>query len=329
MNITLYYKDRPAVLPTLSADEIASLSGTEAKLLLLLAHDPELSAEALVEALDVTERALSKALGTLTSLGVLAVQEKENSVKTSRQEPEDKKENRIKVAKPEKRSRTIDVPIYTDDEFEAVLRARRDIAALITEAQNALGKPIYQEESKLLASIAEAYGFDEEYMLILLAYCRRIDKRNMRYVEKVATSLYDLGIHSPDALTEYLRVREDAYRFEKSVRNIFGLGSRAFTTKEKVFLSAWNETYRFDEDMIRKAYDITISATAKPSLHYANSILERWFAEGIKTPADLEKAEKEKSPAGKTNATSYNAEDFFTAALDRSYGDMPSPKKEK
>ncbi len=327
MNITLYYKDRPAVLPTLSSNEIAGMDGAQAKLLLLLAHDATLSADTLADTLGLTAKELAKALGALAELGLIAVENEENGVAKPEKIRKPISANKQKTAIPEKRSRIVEVPVYTDGEFEAVLQKRRDIAALITEAQNALGKPIYQEESKLLASIAEAYEFDEEYMLILLAYCRRIDKRNMRYVEKIATSLYDLGIKSPDELTEYLRIRENSYRFEKNVRSIFGLGSRAFTTKEKAFLTAWNETYRFDEDMIRKAYDITISATSKPTLHYANSILERWYAEGIKTPADLETASAAPKKKAGTSAVSFDADDFFRAALDRSYSDKPDKKE--
>ena len=67
--------------------------------------------------------------------------------------------------------------------------------------------------------------------------------------------------------------------------------------------------------------EITVSATSKPSIHYANAILEKWFAEGIKNIDDvnsmLEAREQEKVTDGK----SFDVDDFFAAALKRSYSE--------
>ncbi len=298
MNIKIYYGNRPFVFPELTNKQLQDMDAETLKLLVLLAQgDAPISSE--------NEREMKK----LESLGIISIEGSEKS----------KEKGAVK-----KRSQIMETPVYTDNEFETVLDGRADLQNLITEAQNALGKPLYQADSKLLVSIAEGYDFDEDYMLSLLAYCNRIGKRNMRYVEKMATSLYDQSIKTSAELLEYLNTQEEAYRFEKTVRRVFGLGSRAFTSKEKVFLKAWQEAYQIDETLLQKAYDITVSATAKPSLNYANSILERWYAEGIKSVADLEKVSVKKTGG---NATSYNVDDFFSAALDRSYGD--TPKKEK
>ncbi len=315
MNIKILYGDRPFVAPTLTREIIASLDGQSARVLLALLSDNSFTENDLCTTLGISKKELSNAWITLEKSGLVLTDGKEIIVKE-------------KPDKPKKRSEVMETLVYTDKEFETVLDGRSDLQSLITEAQNALGKPLYQADSKLLVSIAEAYDYDEDFMLTLLAYCNRIGKRNMRYVEKVATSLYDLGIKTSVELLAHLNTQEQAYYFEKTVRRIFGLGSRAFTSKEKVFLKAWQDTYQIEEELLQKAYDITVAATAKPSLNYANSILERWFAEGIKTLADLEKAEKEKTAAGKTGTTaiSYNADDFFSAALDRSYND--EPKKE-
>ncbi len=312
MNIKIHYGNDPLVLPSLTREQLGGMSEEALKLLIMLAQDRTYEA-----------RGAEKALSELEALGLLEMEHRA----TSRRKKEAGTQETEKKDAQKKRTQVMETLVYTDDEFEGVLGGRADLQNLITEAQNALGKPLYQADSKLLVSIAEGYDFDEDFMLTLLAYCNRIGKRNMRYVEKTATSLYDLGIKTSSELVEYLNTQEEAYRFEKTVRRIFGLGSRAFTSKEKVFLKAWQETYHIEESLLQKAYDITVSATAKPSLNYANSILERWYAEGIKTAADLEKIEK--SPVKKTgaSATSYNVDDFFSAALDRSYGDTPNKEK--
>ena len=80
--------------------------------------------------------------------------------------------------------------------------------------------------------------------------------------------------------------------------------------------------FKYDLAIIEKAYDITVAATSKPSIHYANAILEKWYAEGVRTLADvealLEKREQEKA---EDSTSSFDIDDFFNAALKRSYSD--------
>lgn len=328
MNIQLLYGKTPSVLPELTEKAILEADALSLRLLVLIASG-RTSETALLSLLEIDQKKLDKALTYWEKAGVLVRVGAPEKIEKPAKENQEKSIKNDKIEKNsadvKKRSRTTEVSLYTDEEFANVLARRADLSYLINEAQNALGKPLFQNDSKILVSIAEDFGFDDEFMLLLLSYCRRIDKKSMRYVEKVSATLYDLGIKESGELNEYLRKQEKEYLFEKTVRSIFGLGSRAFTTKEKAFLGAWSETYQFDKEMLQKAYDITIGATNKPSLPYANSILERWYAEGIKTPADLEAA-TEKKKDGKGDATSFNVDDFFQAALDRSYND--EPKKE-
>ena len=327
MKIQLLYGKTPSVLPELTEKAILKADVLSLRVLTLVASGTS-SEKDLLDLLEIDQKALHKALAYWEKAGALetarhadkiekvAKENKENTIDTS--------DNKQNPATSTKKSRTTEVSLYTDEEFANVLARRADLAYLIDEAQNALGKTLFQNDSKMLVSIAEDFGFDDEFMLTLLAYCRRIDKKSMRYVEKVAASLYDLGVKDSAELNEHLRKQEEAYRFEKTVRKIFGLGNRVFTTREQPMLTAWRETYRFDKEMLQKAYDITVGATDKPSILYANSILERWYAEGIKTVADLQATETKKSEKG--NATSFNIDEFFQAALDRSYSD--EPKKE-
>lgn len=328
MKIQLLYGKNPSVLPELTETAILKADALSLRALALIASGIS-SPKKLCELLKIDPETLEKSLTYWEAEGVLeltsAPQKIEKIAKKAKENKEEDTESREIPAPVKKKSRTAEVSIYTDEEFASVLARRADLAYLIDEAQNALGKPLFQNDSKLLVSVAEDFGYDDDFMLTLLAYCRRIDKKSMRYVEKTAASLYDLGIKSTGELVEHLQRQEEMHHFENTVRKIFGLGSRAFTTKEQKALATWRETYQFDKEMLQKAYDLTVGATNKPSVLYANSILERWYAEGIKTIADLDAAtEKKKSDEG--NATSFNIDEFFQAALDRSYND--EPKKE-
>ena len=118
-----------------------------------------------------------------------------------------------------------------------------------------------------------------------------------------------------------LYAREEKAQIETKIKNIFGLGSRKLTSKEQKQVNAWVAIYNYDIDVIEKAYEITVTATNKPSIHYANAILEKWFAEGIKNVDDvnalLASREKEKV----TDNSSFDFDELFAAALKRSYSE--------
>ena len=59
----------------------------------------------------------------------------------------------------------------------------------------------------------------------------------------------------------------------------------------------------------------------KASIPYANSILERWHAEGYHTVEEIERAIAEYRRQKDGDKSSFNADDFWEAALKRSYGE--------
>ena len=104
---------------------------------------------------------------------------------------------------------------------------------------------------------------------------------------------------------------------------MFGMKSRALTTKESKLLRAWMG-FGYGIDIVRLAYERTVAATNEPSVPYANAILERWNAEGLRTLGEvqeyLSEQEAKKNGAGKPElGNSFDTDDFFEAALRRSY----------
>ena len=104
---------------------------------------------------------------------------------------------------------------------------------------------------------------------------------------------------------------------------MFGMKTRALTTKESKILRSW-QTFGYDVEIVRMAYEKTVAATNEPSVPYTNAILERWHAEGLKTAEEirfyLEEQESKKNGADKSGlGNSFDTDDFFEAALRRSY----------
>lgn len=319
----------------------ADLGENELWLLLALIADGSLladfdsSADGLADELGLTRSDLDTALGFLLGAGIV---KKEGGRRRRGSTPKETEKEPVKetpkVSRPTtpKRAEVSELPRYTTEEFIALMERRRELSTLIDEAQNALGKTFNQNEIRQLVALSDGLGLEDEYILLLLAYCRRQEKCNMRYVEKLAVSLYDTGVISPEALTDRIRQLEAAETAEGLVKRLFGF-SRSLTAKEKGFVADWTGAFAFGEDMIEKAYETAVEATANPNLNYLHSILTRWHEEGLKTPEDADRdraarkgerdAKRQGTPsngAKNPKATSFDVDDFFAAAVNRGYG---------
>jgi len=219
--------------------------------------------------------------------------------------------------------RADELPSYTSVEIADLLEQRAGVRMLVDEAQQILGKMFNPGEINILIGMLDYLGMGEESILMLLAYCKRVGKTNLRSIEKSAYGLVDKGITEPEALEEELRILEAMHTFEGEVRAMFGMKNRALTTKESKLLRAWMG-FGYGIDIVRLAYERTVAATNEPSVPYANAILERWNAEGLRTLGEIQEylAEQEakKNGAGKPElGNSFDTDDFFEAALRRSY----------
>jgi DnaD/phage-associated family protein len=197
----------------------------------------------------------------------------------------------------------------------------------VDEAQRILEKMFNPSEVNILVGMLDYLGMSEECVMLLLAHCKRIGKTNLRSIEKYAFTMADKGIVDAEAMEEQIRLAEAMHTFEGEVRAMFGMKSRALTSKESKMLAAWI-SFGYDVEIVRMAYEMTVSATNEASVPYANAILERWNADGLRTKEAIDdrlKEEREKKDAKRNESVgfgnSFNTDDFLEAALQRSSGD--------
>ena len=224
-----------------------------------------------------------------------------------------------------KLQRADELPNYTSTELAELLEARASVRVLIDEAQRILGKMFNPNEVNIMVGMLDYLGMNEECILLLLAHCKRIGKSNLRAIEKYAYAMVDKGINDVESMEDEICTVEAMHTFEGEVRALFGMKSRALTSKEGKMLSAWL-SFGYNIDIVRMAYEITVNATGEPSLPYTNAILEKWNANAWKTMGEIEagmNAEREKRE-GNTNTqkelgNSFDTDDFFEAALQRGF----------
>lgn len=236
-----------------------------------------------------------------------------------------KKAVQTKTAEPDsdipKRAKLSDLPQYTSAELNDLLSRHAQVIGLIDECQNILGKIFTAADIKVIMGLVDYLGLDNDYIILLMHFAAKNGQKSLRYIEKLAVSCIDDGFTDAVALQEELRAREARQSYEGKVRAVFGIGSRKFNSKESACINAWANTFCYGTDIIERAYDITINATGKPSIPYTHAILERWYTDGLRTLEDVNAAIEARAKESADGGSSFNIDDFFNAAIERSYAD--------
>ncbi|MBQ8163348.1 MAG: DnaD domain protein [Clostridia bacterium] len=209
-------------------------------------------------------------------------------------------------------------PTYTGAQISKFVEENKTIATLFKSCQSIMGKEFSTHDHNNIIRLKSYFSFSDEYIMLLLAHCVELDKANWKYITKTATNLYEEGIDTYKKLEEHFAKRKNALSLEGKIRDIFGIGSRELTPTEKAKIGAWSDA-ELDIEFIREAYNITIAKTQKASIAYTAKIIENWLSSGIKTVEDARAADDQYKK--KTSISTFDTDDFFDAALRRSYKD--------
>ena len=286
------------------------------RLLMLLSYDRAMS--------EADEAVIAEALGcTLTELNEAVVALR-----------------RVELLAPEKKATpSVATKNLTGEEIADLLGADEELRRLLPLCGEFCGKVLTPTETSQIVALKKECGFDAESILLLFSYYAEklaANGRKLRvsYVEKVAYGLYNQQIRTHEALQDYIRREEARNSVAFRFRKLFGMGERKFTAKETRFFDKWTQDWQMPFVLIEYAYDIAVDAIGKPSLDYMSRILSDWHTAGITTVEQAEAAGesfrqgqscrtkfKERS-AESAAASSFDTEDFFAKALQRSYAMM-------
>ncbi len=211
-------------------------------------------------------------------------------------------------------------PTYTGTQIEAYMAKNKRTAELFKECQSVLGKSFNTHDFNNVINLKQYYKFSSAYILLLLAHCADIGKTNWAYIRKLASEFYDNGIDTYKKLEKHFADRKNEKSLEYKIRKLFGIGEREFIKTERAVFDKWLEN-EISFDLIELAYEITIEKTGKSSPRYASKIIENWISSGIKTVEEAKEAQQKYK--SKQREETFDADDFFEAALKRSYSDMP------
>lgn len=333
MKITPLYKNRLITLPYETVSEkLSTASKEELQVLIAVLAENEFNIGEMCEKLDITENSFRRALASWIDAGAIRFVDdtnKDNSRKavkartnSSAKQDSEKDDSTLRA----ETSRRImeyrnSMPQYTMVEMSDVIDSREGCRELIDSCQQLLGKMFNQSETAIFVGMLDHLGFTGEYILLLCTHAVQIDKRSVRYIERLALDMFDKNITSYSELESELRHIEEKASLESYVRKLLGMGRRVLITKEKEIIGAWNDKYCVSRDMIKEAYDITVTKTKEANINYMNAVLENWYAAGYKTVDDVRAAEaaRAQKSGNAPQTSSFSTNDFYEAALRRSY----------
>ena len=306
------YGEHTVALPADIIRHLAEADADELKALILIAAAGDEAPD--IEAAGMSEKEFDAAASFLRGAGLITAGARGSSAKKPTPEIEPKKKpakRNVKVVRREVN------PEYTASEVTDMMRENRMLASLIDACQQTLGKLFNPAENNVIITLKNELGLDGEYILLLLAYCAEKDKKNLTYIQRMAADLVEKGVLTPPQLEEELMRRDEVKSGEGALRKMFGMGARALTKKESEIFTLWICDRKHSLELIKEAYERTVAKAGKASVPYCNSILEDWYANGIKTPEDVKAAAEGKKNAAQVRG-SFETDDFFGAALNRS-----------
>ncbi len=321
-------------------DKLGEADGTKLRVLLFVLANPAAEASYVCDTLNITPKSLSNALSFWEEAGVLHIEENELSAKKagaaqgakSRSKKDDKSGalhkdadgGNVTVSRPKPVARAAQLPHYTSEQVTSYVNAHAEVGDLLVSCQQYMGKMFNIAEVEIVVGLLDYLHLDSAYILLLFSHCQKMEKKSLRYIEKLAIGLFDDGIMDYEELDAHLQAIEDASKIEKQLRRLFGTGRRALTAKEKDAFSKWGGKWKMPYELIEKAYEITVENTGGISIPYCNAVLEKWYQSGYTTLEQVNGAitqYRHDRDGAKDQKGSFETDDFFEAALRRSYGE--------
>lgn len=205
---------------------------------------------------------------------------------------------------------------YNSKEIAGKISENQSLSELVLLAQELLSKPLTQAELETIYWFYDELEYSSEAILLILDYCISKNKRNFKYIEKVAVAWHEQGLFSAEQIMEHINEEETKNGYMHSLQKGMGIGDRALSKAEEEYISKWYNSYSIPADMILLAYEYCLINTSKLSFPYMDKIIERWHKQGITT---REAAEEDNKNFKQKNSGGFNPykDNFNHAELEK------------
>lgn len=182
-------------------------------------------------------------------------------------------------------------------EIAARATESNEIGGLLTGAEVILGRVLTHTEQRTLIWIHDFYSMGADIILMMVDFCKSIDKANIAYIEKVAASWHEKEITTHQQADAEIRKLQSYFSLEGQVISKLGL-NRSLIKKERDYIVQWSQ-YGMTAELIEYAYEKTVNNTGKVSFNYMNKIISEWHKNNLYTIADINSFDQKRFPQPK------------------------------
>lgn len=175
---------------------------------------------------------------------------------------------------------------YSLDEMKA-FKSSEEIEQLLMVTEQYIGRQLTHSDMETILFLYDKLHFSSDLIDYLIQHCVERDKKDFRYIEKVALSWHEQGITSvKEAQTASRKYDKIVYTIMKSLGKTTNPAP-----KELEYINKWTKEYGFLPDIIQEACDKTVMNTDTHRFAYADGILRKWYEAGVQRKADIETAD--------------------------------------
>ena len=201
------------------------------------------------------------------------------------------------------------------EDISKMIENSKKLRDLVEKSQEYFGYKQYDMQIRSLIWMHEYLGMDSKIILILLAYCKEVNKLNIRYLDKIAFQWWEDEILTEEDAKNQVQYLTEFYTDKMNIKRLFEMGSNP--TKAQIeFIERW-QSVGYSEELLLYAHDLTVESIAKKNFKYIDKILQSWSDAGIKTLEQAQKIRDEflkkyEKTKGRKKGKSKNTKDKFT-----------------
>lgn len=174
-------------------------------------------------------------------------------------------------------------PEYRTEEINLYIQNNSCVSQLFKISEQYLGRLLTATDQKILFSLYDWLHMPFDLIEFLIEYCASNNHTAIHYIEKVAITWVDEGIHSVEQAKQKLDLDKRYFKILKAL----GASKNTITLSEKKCINKWLNEYGLTLEIILEACKRTVMQTHKPSLNYVDSILSAWYNAKVKTLDDI------------------------------------------
>ena len=191
---------------------------------------------------------------------------------------------------------------YTSDQITSFF-SDSEVNDLKFSTESYLGRPLSRTEANKIYFWHTDLHMPMDLIEYLIGTCIDNGHKSFHYMNTVAINWAEEGITCVEDAVKASSTRNNTVY---SIMRAFGISGRDLVESELDYVEKWTKALGFDLDIICEACKRTILQTNKPSFKYADSILESWNKDNVKSLEDIAALDQKHTAATVAKISSAN-----------------------